>query len=261
MSEKTKQYEENRKHFCNKVIHNNRGLLFKWSMSLYKNNPTLSLEREDYYQQGCIGIMAAYNNYQKEKGKFNSYALSYAKYFMLRLKVTGTMVLVPVYTHDELRGISKLFKTRNPKEIAIGKAMYAKKSERLSAAQKAISGHVYISEVYRDGGIKSEKFMESFPDPREKELQFSTLNWDDIYKSSHLSSNEIGVCELRSEGYSLQEIASILGVTREYIRLIENKGIAGLRERILSDKNLSSGLREYIKESPSKEHYKHSLLG
>ena len=56
-----------------KLIYENEKLIYSF-MKNYSNY----IDKEDLYQVGCIGLINAYNNFQKEKGvKFSTYAYRY----------------------------------------------------------------------------------------------------------------------------------------------------------------------------------------
>lgn len=197
----------------------------------------------DMIDEGNLGLMRAVDRYDYRQGcRFSTYAVWWIKQALLRAMATqGRMIRLPVYLVDALTRYLETAETlsqrlgRDPTLDEISKEMglpIEKVIWMANIVSEPISLDIPVGEDEEEG---FGKLVEDRRKPSPQGVVFLELLHEKIKEVlSQLSSKERTIMRLRYglDGYSphtLEEIGSILGITRERIRQIEVATLKKLR--------------------------------
>ena len=209
----------------------------------------------DLVQEGNIGLMRAIKKFDYRRGnKFSTYATWWIRQAITRaIADHGRTIRVPVHMGDL---ISRLLRAqhqltqelgREPTENELAKALDkspAKVQDMRKVAMVPLSLETPMG--YEEDTTLGD-FIEDSQSPTPDESVSTTIlgeKIDEVLKT--LSLREARVLQMRyglldGKVYTLQEIGNKMGITRERVRQMEEKGLRQLRKT-----NTTNALREYL---------------
>ena len=228
-----------------KIIEFNQGLV----RTIANDYRYSGLDFDDLVSEGNIGLMRAIEKFDYKRGyKFSTYAIWWVRQAVGRyVKNNNRVIRLPVHVGDKITKINKFsreFEANNgiapsAKDIAEGIGMSEEDVEGyINASASVVSMQSQVGEDGSELGefIPSEE--PSLEDIAENQARDRTLHLAVI---KLLTEKERFVIVRRfglfgSDIYTLEEIGSMLGVTRERIRQIEStslrkikRGFAGIK--------------------------------
>lgn len=255
-------------------------------LQLYNNNlpiirrivrPYTAYEDEaDLLQQSYFSLLEAVERYNPDKGaNFCTYLIMWTKQGIIRyIESAGRTVRLPAYFSQRIRKYKKfttdflLIHGRYPTieesclEMELSPErieeiiLYAQNTKSLDEEIQTDSDSFTVADTIASPEELEENVIESIYADYEK-----TILWDICKK--YLSENENTVIERRfKQQLSLQQIGDSMGLTREYVRQLENKALLRLhrgkalreiRERlyIIENNPFNSGLRAFNEHGAS----------
>jgi RNA polymerase primary sigma factor len=236
-----------------------RAKLVKANLRLVINIAKRYLDRGlsflDLVQEGNMGLMKAAEKYDYRKGyKFSTYSTWWIRQAMTRaIADHARTVRVPVHVLETTNKISKakailiqeIGREPNVEEISLKVGLPLEKVRRI---MKATSGTVSIETPVGDSDSRLGDFI---ADPEASspltELVGVALKEEISRALSTLTPREEKIIRMRlgigeETDYTLEEVGSVLGLTRERIRQIEAKALRKLRHP--SRRKVLEGFRE-----------------
>lgn len=213
---------------------------------LHKNAPFISIL--DLVSEGNIGLLKAIDKYDLSKGiKFSTYAAWWIKQRIKRaLSSNVSLIRVPTHVDDILRCFFKILNKN--KSISLEEKIEAAKTVGIDfdKIEECIDkGKNSLSLNYSDGEnscleelIENKKSIDPLTIYERRELFENLIKWLNI-----LTDKERKVILLRyglidENPMTLEEIGSIMNLTRERIRQIEENALNKLRFYLLKIKNV-----------------------
>jgi RNA polymerase sigma factor (sigma-70 family) len=169
---------------------------------------------EDVAAEGVLGLFDALDHYRLDKGAGFGF---YSEYW-IRWRLTKAI------SHDLGRGRSTSYYTKYARELREarkglmnGTTTYEQLSKKLHLSEERLW---QLCEGY-DGSllIGDETFAASTPTPEDVVIEEDRLE----KALQHLTGKERTVVKKRLEGFTLDELGAIYGVTRERVRQIESR--------------------------------------
>ena len=255
------------------------------SVHVAKKYINRGLSMQDLIQEGNMGLITAVDKYDIKKGvKFSSYAYYWIKQTITRsIKSKVRNIRVPIHVIDNMSTINKISEqmeielNRKPtiEELSRKSGFSVKKIEEYKThlSTEIISLNELIGE---DKDTQLEEIIPSQEDLPSDIVISSMMNEEIkiLLEKSSLTDKEIEIIKLRYGFYgkqrTLEEIGKEMNLTREGVRLIEEKAIAKLRKQkdtisfavytdnsTQSERNLKKYNSEYyIKRSRRKKYTK-----
>ncbi len=200
---------------------------------------------DDLVQDGNEGLMTAVKRFDYKKGcRFSTYAMWWIRQAITRsLANNARTIRIPVHKVDR---INKLIKIENnlkaelgyePDDIEIAEKMQISEAE-VKKIKKIIKDNQTVSIDQKIGKDEDSGLIDFIPDSKNlfEENVIEELNTSEILDKAQkaVTPREYQVLDLRfgiSDGCprTLEEVGNIMGVTREAIRLIQNKALRKLK--------------------------------
>lgn len=215
-------------------------------------------DEEDYYQEGIIGMMKAVKLFKPDmEMKFSTYAGWWIKQAVSRYQMdTGRNIRIPVHLQELMRKIIALQKANELNGKTLSAKEIAKEVdaplETVNMALQQIEHKNICSldspiEMDDHGGSELGDFIEDNRSKREQDI-FEVRNDLENFLASvpkiptrnvggnrlAVTNRELEVIRLRygldnDRPITLEEIAKVLGITKERVRQIEQRGLHKLR--------------------------------
>ena len=217
----------------------------------YIGYQTTSMDYDDMYQWGCIGLLKAMERFDLEKeNEFSTYALYWIRQSIMRgINDESLLIRVPVHRWDSIEKLRDLeYKSNN----YFGKVDCDWISKELGESKEKVMELINIRNSYMSN-ISLDTFVGADEDTTLGELiADEDYDVEEVILDSDLKEiieetlNTIGdrskdILVRRfglngEEPMTLEEIGKIYGVTRERIRQIENKALRKLKHPSRSKK-------------------------
>lgn len=225
----------------NKMIESNLRLV----VNIAKQYSNCGLELMDLVQEGNLGLMKATKKYDYTTGnRFSTYATWWIRQAITRsIGNDSRTIRLPVHVIESLNALKKTVRhyvqnngfEPTDSEIAVEMGIDAEKVKQLkSYLQQPIS-------IYQPIGEEKEScLMDFIPDDHvvlpEDAAEKNVLRQQIINAMECLSDRECMIIKLRfgfddDEPQTLEQIGSIMGITRERVRQIEKKGLDKIRRK------------------------------
>lgn len=223
-------------------------------ISIAKKYQNRGLELMELIQEGNIGLEKAVNKFNYKKGfKFSTYATYWIRQSIQRsIADISRSIRMPVHIHDSLNKYKKVKQTlsqqlgRDPSLEEIAEAMKCSVNS-IKDYDSYMLNILSIDTPIDDDGNKIENYIqnENVYDPH-VELEKQVLHDKICDILEILTPKEQEIIKLRfgigyDQPYTLEQIGNIMGVTRERIRQIQEKGMLKLRNSQRLDM-----LRDYL---------------
>lgn len=212
-------------------------------ISIAKNYHSPALQFLDLVQEGNMGLLKAVEKFNYRLGfKFSTYASWWVRQAITRaIAEKAKLIRVPVHiyesTHKVTKAISKFTKRHGQdptlQDLARSLKIPATKiATVLKAAQEPISLETPIG----DEASTLQRFMEDKSIRSPESLVESTILNETINSSlSELSPREQDIIRMRfglgdNVPHTLEEVGSVMGVSRERIRQLEKRALSKLRQ-------------------------------
>jgi len=246
-------------------LEDNKGLICKLA-SIYTIE---SLEYDDLYQEGVLGIIKAINNYDPNSCcKFSTYAVWWIRQVMVRyIQNHRDTIRIPTYLNESLckiNSINEYYKKKYNREATIEEIAKELKKPK-EYIEKVLAGRYTISSLNEDAGDDRE-LGELIPSTLDTEKEaLNNIKSQEIKKfimNSNLTERERKIIFLRFgilDGIerTLEEIGKIYSLSRERVRQIESKALAKLgtpdnRRKIIDFMDVEAGKSVFEKKSLKK---------
>ena len=209
----------------------------------------------DLVQEGNIGLMRAIKKYDWRRGnKFSTYATWWIRQAVTRaIADNGRTIRVPVHMGDlinrMLRAEHRLYQElgRRPTEIELAVAL-DKSPDKVKDVRKIAMYPVSLeTPINHEEEATLGDFIEDRHTPiPDEQVTSNLMNADIMDALKGLSLREARVLQMRyglmdGKIYTLQSIGEKMGITRERVRQMEEKGLRQLRKS-----NIRHVLQEYV---------------
>lgn len=222
------------------IVETNLKVVIKFAKE-YQN---VGVPLADLIQEGNIGLLHAISKYQLGKSyKFTTYAVWWMKQgFLKAIKYNSRLIRMPTYVQEALSRIEKL---RNAFERETGtepSIEYLAEQEGLTEEELEKIYNVSMDPISLEAvfhGSEAQKNLKDFlPDPSidlDRDIDSSRLS-EDIRDAleAYLTKEEQEVMIYRyglmnQTVHTLEEVASLIGKSREHVRQLETSGKDKLR--------------------------------
>lgn len=209
----------------------------------------------DLVQEGNIGLMRAIKKYDWRRGnKFSTYATWWIRQAVTRaIADNGRTIRVPVHMGDlinrMLRAEHRLYQElgRRPTEVELAVAL-DKSPDKVKDVRKISMYPVSLeTPINHEEEATLGDFIEDRQTPiPDEQVTNNLMNADIMNALKALSLREARVLQMRyglmdGKVYTLQSIGEKMGITRERVRQMEEKGLRQLRKS-----NIRHVLQEYV---------------
>ncbi|CDI50598.1 sigma-70 family RNA polymerase sigma factor [Clostridium tetani] len=205
---------------------------------------TPSMDFDDLYQLGYIGLLKALERFDLEReNEFSTYAIYWIRQSITRgINDDSLLVRIPVHRWDSL---SKLRKLEYRSEIKFNRVDYDWISKELDLSKEKIMELVIIRNTFMNStsldipvGIDEDTSLGEFIADEDSSVEEIILNMDlrnkleEILDTLDDRSKDVLIKRFGLNGQepmTLEEVGDIYDVTRERIRQIESKALRKLR--------------------------------
>lgn len=228
----------------------NERLVFK-EVNKYRIYETSSMDFDDMYQFGFMGLMKAFERFDLSRGnEFSTYALHWIKQSIIRgINYESLLIRIPVYRWDSLIELRKL---ELKSEIKFKKVDYNWISRELNLSQEKILELIKIRDSFMNNvsldvpvGVDGDTVLGEFIEDKNNNVEEIILNKDlrdNLYEALDAldeRSKDVIIKRFGLDGQkpmTLEEVGQMHNVTRERIRQIESKALDKLRHPSRSKK-------------------------
>lgn len=202
----------------------------------------------DLLQEANLGLIRSVDSFDPSKGKFSTYAVWWIRVFVQRAMTPHTPLDIPHRMMDRLTSLH----VRLPRyhamygRLPLAEEITADLGISLQDARDLLDQYVILNVKRADGPLKPklkpdlDRISDGLPDP-----EYHAVEDDMVRKVSHvfdsvLNDREAHVLRLRygigtDRELTLAEIGSLIGVTRERVRQIEEKATKKLQSAFDED--------------------------
>ncbi len=214
-------------------------------VSIAKRYTGQGLEMLDLVQEGSIGLITAVRRFDPNKGfKFSTYATWWVKQSMTRaIADKGRTIRIPVHAHEQLGKLRRVAAELENRGLEATAERLARHADMPLAKVKELTGASttvlsYDLELGAEGDVTLLELLtrEQHTNPDyEWDIGFRDITHDLLRAAlGQLNEKELNVVILRhgldgSDARTLDEVGTLMKVTRERIRQIEKKAYANLR--------------------------------
>ena len=221
------------------IIHNLR--LVNWVAKKYHKPDTPGRELEDLFQEGVLGLMAAVDNYDPNKGAFGAYAALNIKGYILRALTKQRVIRIPSHMVESInqykavkRSLEKTLE-RTPTQLEMSRELSIS-IDQVNKIESLLHDPISLNVIIggEDDDITLEETIpDDSPTPdivTEDKVFIEQIKEVIEPKLSELQYNSIILYYgLNGEEYTLKEIADKYKVTGEYIRAERQKALRKIR--------------------------------
>jgi RNA polymerase primary sigma factor len=212
-------------------------------ISIAKKYSNLGVDFMDLVQEGNIGLLTAVKKFDYRRGyKFSTYAFCWVRQAIGRaISVYCETIRIPVHQHDLQNSLRKA-ETKLTQELG-RKPTTAELAQKTGIKQEKIENNQRMSHAisYDEPVNEDETLADILPSDEigvENQAFINVLFQVSMEEASTLEPRENLVLRLRCGidngiSHTLNEVAQILGVTRERVRQIEAQAITKLRKKFI----------------------------
>ena len=224
-------------------------------------------ELEDLMQEGYIGLSDAVEHFDVERGvSFLHYAVFWIRHRMRRYvdNCSGTIRL-PVYVKEEIYGYKRAVKEyckefgKEPSDFTLCRLLEVSQEKLQEIKKNAQMGQVQSLSEALGGGETDLTLEDTIPSAQDVEedairsADAAAMKRELWIAVDRLPGNLPKVIQRRYiDGWSLDKVSKVFGVTCNGVRQLQNKAMRALRQPGLSQK-----YRKYYEEYISAESYHH----
>ncbi len=224
-------------------------------------------ELEDLMQEGYIGLSDAVEHFDVERGvSFLHYAVFWIRHRMRRYvdNCSGTIRL-PVYVKEEIYGYKRAVKEyckqfgEEPSDFTLCRLLEVSQEKLQEIKKNAQMGQVQSLSEELGGGETDLTLEDTIPSAQDVEedaissADAAAMKRELWIAVDRLPGNLPKVIQRRYiDGWSLDKVSKVFGVTCNGVRQLQNKAMRALRQPGLSQK-----YRKYYEEYISAESYHH----
>jgi len=217
----------------NQMVVSNARLAWSQTRS-FAPTPAGAMDRDDYFQEACLGLIRAAEKFDPGRGfRFSTYAVAWINQATRRAQANlGRVIRIPVHVYDDVRNVRAVIvhqerdlgSTPLPDEIGRVIAMPPAEVTRLLELSEPIAS----LDAEPDLLANLESCAADSP-----ELTLSELELLEILDST-LSERDRQIVSLRfgigeNREHTLEEVGRRLGVTRERVRQIQSAALDQIR--------------------------------
>lgn len=225
------------------LIKANERLILK-EVNRYIRYQTSSMDFDDLYQLGCIGLLKALKRFDlKQEYEFSTYAIYWIRQTIIKgINNESLVIRIPAYQWELFMKLSKL-ETRS--EIQFNKVDYEWISKELNMTMEKLLEVLKIRNTFMNNisldspvGIDGDTKLGEFIADEDHNIEEIILNMDlrdkleDMLEILDDRSKDIIIKRFGLDGQapmSLQEIGDIYNISRERVRQIENQSLNKLK--------------------------------
>ena len=241
------------------LIQKNRRLVYKIAARVLKEYRPESLDLEDLFAEGCIGMLKAAEKFDVSLGfHFSTYACWWIRQAITRETMNnGYTMRLPVHVFDKVLAVKRCRSVRKPESIYKLQEYLAEDGRFYTIRElekMVVYGDMYLNTISLNDMVSSSEdsdtermeFLADEVDVENEVLQSQLADELEEILTALLTEREKTIIIKRfglggGAEMTLDQVGREFGITRERVRQIEAKALGKLR----SNRNAAS-LREYL---------------